>query len=269
MQSKAPVTTGETRVTSNETPVSNTDTAVTQPKASVTQSQSLAAQQTDAPQSQTSGDVRPGTQPSASEIQQSNAGAHNQANLAEAQPKIQVTPHWNDVGDFQSPEFDPPAATAQSTEASETNPLLSAREAHLLATEMPNTSASSEILLHLTGDDQSLAAIRVADRAGLVDVSVHASDPVLRESLRSNLGELSTQLNSQGWKADVIQTATVAAHSENQQDGSAGGQRSFSQHQSSGGDRQTQRDRRGNGGQWQQEFDQQFSGGDAHSGGNG
>ncbi len=137
-----------------------------------------------------------------------------------------------------------------------------------MAPELPRTSASSEILLHLTGNDESSAAIRVADRAGTVNVSVHASDPVLRESLRSNLGELSTQLNAQGWKADVMKTAVVATHSESQQDSHAGGQRGSQQQQSSGAERQPQRGRRVNGGQWQQELDQQTTGGDALPGGN-
>jgi hypothetical protein len=134
---------------------------------------------------------------------------------------------------------------------------------------MPKASATSEILLHLTGDDQSSAAIRIADRAGSVNVSVHASDPVLRESLRSNLGELSTQLNDQGWKTDVTKSAAVAAQSGSQQDSHTGGQQDSQQQQPFGGDRQPQRDRRANGGQWQQELDQQISGGDAHPGGNG
>jgi hypothetical protein len=100
-----------------------------------------------------------------------------------------------------------------------------------------------------------------------VNVSVHASDPVLRESLRANLGDLSNQLSTQGWKADVIKSAAVATPSGSQQDAHAGEQRGSGQ-QSSGGERQPQRDRRANGGQWQQELDQQISGGDAHSGGN-
>jgi hypothetical protein len=145
---------------------------------------------------------------------------------------------------------------------------LAPQEAHLAAPELPKTPASSEILLHLTGNDQTSAAIRVADRAGAVSVSVHASDPVLRESLRSNLGELSTQLNVQGWKADVTKSAAVAAQSGSQQDSHESGQRGSQQQQASGGDRQPQRDRRSTGGQWQQELDQQISGGNAHSGGN-
>jgi hypothetical protein len=132
-------------------------------------------------------------------------------------------------------------------------------------------SASPEILLHLTGNDEPSATVRVADRAGSLNVSVHASDPILRESLRSNLGELSAQLNAQDWRADVIKSATAAAamHSESQPDSHAEGQRGSAQQQSFGGDRQPQRDRRGPGEQWRQELDQQITGGKAHPGGNG
>ena len=180
-----------------------------------------------------------------------------------------VTPHWSDTAVWQAPELGSVLDTPERTEAAHANLPLAAQEAHLLPAEMPRTSASSEILLHLTDNDQSSAAIRVAERAGTVSVSVHAADPVLRESLRSNLGELSTQLNNQGWKADVIKSAAVAAQSGSQQDSHAGDQRGSEQQQSLGGDRQPQRDRRSNGGRWQQELDQQISGGDAHSGGNG
>jgi hypothetical protein len=138
-----------------------------------------------------------------------------------------------------------------------------------MAPELPKTSTSTDILLHVTGNDQSSAAIRVADRGGSVNVSVHAADPVLRESLRSNLGELSTQLSQQGWRADVLKSAATAAPSDSQQDSHAGGQRSSQQQQSFGGDRQPQRDRRAQGGHWKQELEQQISGGNAHPGGNG
>jgi hypothetical protein len=156
-------------------------------------------------------------------------------------------------------------------EAPHAGSTLVAQETHMVAPELPKTSASSEILLHLTDNDQSAAVIRVADRAGSVSVSVHASDPVLRESLRSNLGELSNQLAQQGWKAEMLKPAAFAAQSESQQDSHSGGQQSPQQQQqhSSGGERQSQRDRRTPSGIWQQELDQQISSGDAHPGGNG
>jgi hypothetical protein len=183
----------------------------------------------------------------------------------------EVIPHPNETAVFQALQPASSAAAPQPTEAARPNLPLSVQEAHSIAPELPKTSASSEILLHLTGNDESSAAIRIADRAGSVNVSVHASDPVLRESLRSNLGELSTQLNAQGWKADVVKSAAavVTTHSESQQDSHANGQRGSQQQQSSGGERQPQRDRRANGGQWQQELDQQITGGDAYPGGNG
>jgi hypothetical protein len=175
----------------------------------------------------------------------------------------------SDASVLPAPQPGPGAALSERPEAARPNPTIAAQETDFAAPELPKTQANSEILLHLTGNDQSSAAIRVADRAGSLNVSVHASDPVLRESLRSNLSELSAQLTSQGWKADVVRSAAAAMHSETQQDSHAGGQRGSQQQPSHPGDRQQQRDRRSNGGQWQQEFDQQITGGGAHPGGNG
>jgi hypothetical protein len=177
----------------------------------------------------------------------------------------------SDASVLPSSQPGPGAALNENLEAGPARPSLplAAGEAHLLEPELPKTQANSEILLHLTGNDQSSAAIRVADRAGSLNVSVHASDPLLRESLRSSLSELSAQLNSQGWKADVVKSAAAAMNSETQQDSHAGGQRGSQQQPSNNGDRQQQRDRRSNGGQWQQEFDQHITGGGAHPGGNG
>jgi len=260
--SHSSLTQPSTSVTTNETPV-------TQSKAAVAQPLSPDSQQPAAPPSQTSSDPRHETQSTAPETEKSDTATQNLSSSLGTQQTPGVTPHWNDAAVFQAPEIGSISATPEHTEAVHTDLLLAAQEAHLLPPEMPKASATSEILLHLTGDDQSSAAIRIADRAGSVNVSVHASDPVLRESLRSNLGELSTQLNDQGWKTDVTKSAAVAAQSGSQQDSHTGGQQDSQQQQPFGGDRQPQRDRRANGGQWQQELDQQISGGDAHPGGNG
>ena len=251
-------------------PVTANGTPVTQTKGSVTPPEASASQPAASPESQTPDAPQREAQSSAAETQQPNAAARSPfESLQGAQQTQAVTPHWNDAAVLQSPEIGSQMATGEPAEVAQPSLPLAAQEAHLLSPELPRTSAGSEILLHLTGNDQTSAAIRVADRAGTVNVSVHASDPVLRESLRSNLGELSTQLNDQGWKADVLKSAAVAAHSEGQQDSHAGGQRGSGQQQSSGGERQPQRDRRASGGQWQQELEQHITGGDAHPGGNG
>lgn len=253
-------------LTPSKTAVTTSETPVTQ--SSVTPPQSSDSQQPTPDQSKTSSDAPRDAQPPAPAAERPDAGAQNPADLAGVKQPAEVTPHWNAATVLQAPEIGSMPGTPEPAEATHANLPLAAQEVHLLAPELPKTSATSEILLHLTGNDQSSAAIRVAERAGSVNVSVHASDPVLRESLRSNLGELSTQLNDQGWKADITKPAAVAAQSGSQQDSHEGGQRG-SQQQSFGGDRQPQRDRRASGGQWQQELDQQTSGGDAHPGGNG
>jgi hypothetical protein len=255
-------------LTESETPVTTPAAPVTPPSAPVTQPQSSDPRQPAPDRTQTSSDPSPATQPAAPETTRAAAAPQGQFELLATQPVAGVTPHWNDAAVWQAPQNGSTAGAQEPTEAAHPNLPLAAQEAHLSAPELPKTSASSEILLHLTSNDQTSAAIRVADRAGSVNVSVHASDPVLRETLRANLGDLSNQLSSQGWKADVVKSAAVATPPGSPQDSHAGEQRG-SQQQSSGGERQSQRDRRANGGQWQQELDQQISGGDAHSGGNG
>ena len=188
--------------------------------------------------------------------------------LQQPAPTRGITTQWTDVTASRPSDFNSSSSLSpEPVEPGHVSAALAAQETHVVLPELPKAPTSTDILLRLTGNDHSPAAIRVAERAGSVNVSVHTSDPVLRESLRSNLGELSSQLSGQGWKADVVKPATVAAQSESQQDSHASREGSSQQQQSFGGDRQPQRDRR-TPGQWQQEFEQQTAGGDARPGGN-
>jgi hypothetical protein len=241
-------------------------TVLNQPESPVAKTAAPAAQPTP-DQTQTLGDSSRDVQSPSAAAQKPEAGVQNPSDLSGAPPAPRTVSHWNDATVLQTPEAASVAGAAEPSEAAHSNLPPAAQEAHLIAPEAPKTPASSEILLHLTGTDQSTAAIRIADRAGAVNVSVHASDPVLRESLRSNLGDLSNQLSGQGWKAEVTKSA-VTTQSGSQQESPESGQRGSQQQHSFGGDRQPQRDRRSNGGQWQQELDQQISGSDALSGGN-
>jgi len=191
------------------------------------------------------------------------------ADLIQPAQTQQTVTHWSEVSILQPSETRSSSLSSELAEPAHASSTLAAQETHLTAPELPKTSTSTDILLHLTDNDQSSVAIRVADRAGAVNVSVHASDPVLRDSLRSNLGELSSQLSEQGWKAEALQSVATAAPSDSRQDSHGGGQQSSQQQQSFGGDRQPQRDRRSSGNQWQQELEQQISGGDARPGGKG
>jgi hypothetical protein len=134
--------------------------------------------------------------------------------------------------------------------------------------ETPKVAASSEIQLHLKANDQTSASIRVTDRAGAVNISVHASDAQVRNSLRSNLSDLSAQLNTQGWKTEVVKTASVVNRTDSGQETPPGGRHSFSQQQHSANtERQPDRNRHPNSGQWQDEFEEQITGNDANRGG--
>ena len=159
-----------------------------------------------------------------------------------------TTPELNAYADTQFSEPRQPANISTAAALHEVQPIMP---------EAPRASAASEILLQL-GDKDQAAAIRVSDRAGTVNVSVHATDGDLRSSLRSNLGDLASQLTHQGWKTEVVKTGAALTRGETSQDPQQDGQRSPGQQQgSSQGERQPQRDRRSSSGQWQAEFEEQ------------
>jgi hypothetical protein len=133
----------------------------------------------------------------------------------------------------------------------------SIQEIHVLPAESPKPSGTSEILLQVS-DGQSSAAVRVVDRAGGVNVSVHAADQDLRTSLRANLNDLSAQLNTQGLKTDSVKTTTQSSpqgrSDQGPQDQRSGGQ----QHSAPQGDRQSPRGRRASA-LWLNELQEQTS----------
>ena len=128
--------------------------------------------------------------------------------------------------------------------------------------EIPKPPSSTEIMLQLAGKDQSTASVRVVERSGTVNVSVHASDPELRNSLRANLGDLASQLSSQGFRTEVIRPAVGAANADNQHDSRQGGENPAGQHQQHLGQdgRQAQRGRHSNSESWLEQFEEQTSG---------
>ena len=73
----------------------------------------------------------------------------------------------------------------------------------LKTNEAPAPVAANDISLRLNGPDQSSATVRVLDRSGEIHVSVRASDPQLATTLRSDVDQLRTHLNSRGWDAEV------------------------------------------------------------------
>jgi hypothetical protein len=178
-----------------------------------------------------------------------------------------VNPVWNQAA--ATAQLNAPA-NAQFSEPHQPvniSTVTALHEARPVMPEAPRPTAASEILLQLGGKDQA-AAIRVSDRAGTVNVSVHATDGDLRSSLRSNLGDLASQLTHQGWKTEVVKTGTSLTRGETSQDPQQDGQRSPGQQPSSQGERQPQRDRRTSSGQWQAEFEEQTTGShEGYSGG--
>jgi len=165
-------------------------------------------------------------------------------------------------------EVRPMTSVSEAPEVLHATPVNAIHEVQAILPEAPKVTPNAEILLHLPGKDQSVAAVRLVDRSGTVNVSVHASDPELRNTLRSNLGELASQLNGQGFRTEVIKPTVVAAHADNAQDSRHDGQRSAgNQQQSTHGDRQPQRDRRTNSSRWLEELEQETSSEPSTSGG--
>jgi hypothetical protein len=128
--------------------------------------------------------------------------------------------------------------------------------------EIPKPPASTQILLQLAGQDQSNASVRVVERSGTVNVTVHSADADLRSSLRSNLSDLATQLTGQGFKTEMVKPAVIAANTSNQHDSRQSGREASGQqqHQFTPDGRQPQRDRRANSERWRDELEQETSG---------
>jgi hypothetical protein len=150
-----------------------------------------------------------------------------------------------------------------------TTPGLAVHDVQPIAPESPKPAAGTEILLQLGGKDQASAAVRLVDRAGTVNVSVHTPDADLRNSLRSNISELTSQLNAQGIRAEVAKPVAAAAHMEHSpqdsrqdQQASSGRQQSFTQ-----GEREQQRDQKSNSSRWMDEFEEESTGEAGNSGG--
>jgi len=243
--------------------------ATSQPTAAQTQPNNQTQGQTQGQtQAQTKTDVRTATPAAtAPPVATATRAAAPAATPAEAAAGT-ANPTWSETAATQHVDLrtDIPLAEPQAPVNPSTVAAMHDAQPVLPETARPNTTG--EILLQLGGKDQP-AAIRVTDRAGAINVSVHATDPELRSSLRSNLGELASQLSHQGWKTDVIKSGTTLTRAEtSQQDSRQDGQRSSSQQQSSAqGERQPQRDRRAASDQWLAELEEQASGNSGNPGG--
>jgi hypothetical protein len=210
------------------------------------------------PATLTKNDERPPASPAAATATRAPAPANLPGEFAAA--TATANPVWADASAPAHPDLRTDIQISEPREAANPSAVAALHEAQPVLPETPKPNATGEILLQLGGKDQA-AAIRVSDRAGTVNVSVHAADPDLRSSLRSNLGELASQLTHQGWKTDVVKTGTVLTRGETSQDSRQDGQRSSGQQQPSAqGERQPQRDRRANSGQWLAELEEQASG---------
>jgi hypothetical protein len=164
------------------------------------------------------------------------------------------------------------ASPPQAAQPTPTTPArsLAIQDVQPILPEIPKPPASTEILLQLAGQNQSSASVRVVDRMGTINVTVHAADADLRSSLRSNLSDLASQLTGQGYKTEMVKPAVLAANADNQHDSRQSGRDASGQqqqHQSTPDGRQPQRDRRANSERWLDQLEQETSGAPGAPGG--
>ena len=164
------------------------------------------------------------------------------------------------------------ASPPQAAQPTPTTPArgLTIQDVQPILPEIPKPPASTEILLQLGGQNQSTASVRVVDRMGTINVTVHAADADLRSSLRSNLSDLASQLTGQGYKTEMIKPTVLAANADNQHDSRQNGRDASGQqqqHQSTPDGRQPQRDRRANSERWLDQLEQETSGAPGAPGG--
>jgi hypothetical protein len=233
---------------------------LTQPEASTSQAQAPRVSVAQVTRSQSNNDARTTVDPASAPA---GKDEYQTANLKKAATPEAVLPtrEISSASAFdlrQAPMPQQPAQSVSTTPARS----LAIQDVQTVLPEIPKPPASTEILLQLAGHDQSTASVRVVDRMGTVNVTVHAADPDLRSSLRSNLSDLASQLTGQGYKTEMVKPAVMAANADNQHDSRQSGQDSHGQqqHQFTPDGRQPQRERRANSEQWRDELEQEASG---------
>ncbi len=143
--------------------------SVAQAKAPVSQPKPVPAAQLQQPQSQPSSNPKRETQtPASAPAKADVTHAAKAPDAPRTEEMMGTITRWSEVNASQPSEIDSGSlASSELAEPVHTNPALAAQETHLMAPDLPKTSTSTEILLHLTANDESSAAIRVADRAGI------------------------------------------------------------------------------------------------------
>jgi hypothetical protein len=73
----------------------------------------------------------------------------------------------------------------------------------------------NEISLHIATAGQAAASVRLLDRGGEVHVAVRANSPQLAATLRADVEQLASRLNSSGWNAAIWKTEQAADQRQN------------------------------------------------------
>jgi hypothetical protein len=109
----------------------------------------------------------------------------------------------------------------------------------------------NEISVQIAASNQSAASVRVVDRGGELRVAVRASDTQLAASLRTDVEQLASRLNSVGWNAEIWKPQKLM----NERQGSPETEPAPSGQSASDQKDARERDRKQQGPEWAEEFE--------------
>ena len=107
-----------------------------------------------------------------------------------------------------------PSKVSSQPESNSPNPPMIPQGNEPAANQLPVRSMN----LRVEGNSGETVNVRLTDRAGEVQITVHSSDDRTAASLRQDLSTLSSSLDKAGWKTDVSTPASPSRNSEQSPD---------------------------------------------------
>ena len=166
------------------------------------------------------------------------ASAHSAANgvsnetLHQSAESISPSPGTITVRDIPDSHTEPAEAVRTASQEMISEPAIDT---------MAHAPVARQISLQLAGNNSANVAVQLKERAGKIEVAVHSSDTQLNRSLQSDLGDLVTKLENQGFKTQawIPSAARYAPSTHN-----AGGPAASQQHPQHAGSQQDTPERR-------------------------
>lgn len=124
--------------------------------------------------------------------------------------------HYMDLPAVTQLDPAPRISTPVSPRATETTPQIPTIDHVAQPSEHGPAAPLNEITVRISNADQTSASIRMVDHSGELRVAVRASDPLVADTLRGSVDQLTSRLNGSGWNTEVWKPATVAPASRTQ-----------------------------------------------------